>query len=87
MDDVKHLGGIVVSAQFHYLPEREGRGAAAQKRLSSRWLSSSLLLIVGFLLIMLWLSFFKDFYRTHRGSIFRLCHLSGEKESGFMKHT
>jgi hypothetical protein len=26
MDDVKHLSGIVVSAQFHYLPEREGRG-------------------------------------------------------------
>ena len=33
------------------------------------------------------LSFFKDLSRTHRGSLFRLCHLSGEKESGFMKHT
>lgn len=48
---------ILLSAQFQYLPHREKESSATEKRLVSRLLTSALLLITGFILILLWISF------------------------------
>ena len=47
---------IVVSAQYQYLPDREER-SAVQKGSSFRLLTSLLLLVTGFILILLWIVF------------------------------
>jgi hypothetical protein len=47
---------IVISAQYQYLPDREA-GTITAKGASSRLLTSVLLLVTGFILIFLWLSF------------------------------
>ena len=52
----KYMKRIVISAQYHYLPDREGRSATQQGR-SSRLLTSMILLITGFCVILLWMSF------------------------------
>ncbi|KPJ60991.1 MAG: hypothetical protein AMJ42_01250, partial [Deltaproteobacteria bacterium DG_8] len=46
-----------LSAQFQYLPHREKERSATEKGLVSRLLTSILLLITGFILILLWISF------------------------------
>lgn len=48
---------IVLSAQFQYFPNREKERSATQRGLASRLLTSALLLITGFIVILLWMSF------------------------------
>ena len=52
----KYMKRIVISAQYQYLPDKEGR-SATQKGRSSRLLTSLVLLITGVILILLWISF------------------------------
>ena len=52
----KYMKRIVISAQYHYLPDREGR-SATQKGSYSRLLTSMILLVTGVILILLWVSF------------------------------
>ena len=51
----KCMKKIVISAQYQYLPDKEG-GGALQKGRSSRLLTSLMLMIIGFISILLWIS-------------------------------
>jgi len=53
----KCIKKILLSAQFQYLPHRGEERSATKKGLSSRLLTSALLLMTGFILILLWISF------------------------------